>query len=103
MRIIKIATNEDGAHAYQTLSVDIPLPDGYALVPDDVEIPDTIPYVNIEVENYVVTSMTAGKVPEPEPIPEPEPSISVEDTTLDMLADHEARLSEIELGITTDK
>lgn len=39
--------------------------------------------------------------PEPEPIPEPEPSISIEDTTLDMLADHEARLSEIELGITT--
>lgn len=39
--------------------------------------------------------------PDPDPIPEPEPSISVEDTTLDMLADHEARLSEIELGITT--
>lgn len=41
------------------------------------------------------------KVSEPEPVPEPEPSISIEDTTLDMLADHEARLSEIELGITT--
>jgi hypothetical protein len=37
-------------------------------------VPETFPFVEIEVERNVVTKMTAGVVPEPEPEPTPEPT-----------------------------
>ena len=98
MRIIEIKALDNGSHRNQAGGVS-QIPEGYALIPDDMPIPDTFPFVNIEVaeetrynevklyneetEGYdieqipytvmVVTSMTAGVVPErpPEPIPEP--------------------------------
>ena len=71
MRIIKIKALENGAHDNQngTLSY---VPEGWAIIPDTIEIPDTFPFVNIEVEDGVVTKMTEGIVPEPTPMPEPE-------------------------------
>lgn len=77
MKIIKIEPYDNGAHANQTSSSPFPVPDGYALIPDDMPIPDTFPFVNIEVEGDdppVVTKMTAGVVPPPEPEPAPEPA-----------------------------
>jgi hypothetical protein len=75
MRIIEIKALENGAHDNQngTLSK---VPEGWAMIPDTMEIPNTFPFVNIEVENGVVTKMTEGIVPEidPIPIPESEPS-----------------------------
>ena len=44
-----------------------PNPEGYALIPEGMELPDTFPYVNVTVEGNVVTSMTAGTVPEEKP------------------------------------
>ena len=44
------------------------------MVPEEMEIPETFPFVNIEAGDGVVTSMTAGRGPEPEPKPEPEPT-----------------------------
>ena len=73
MLIIEIETQENGAHRNQTGTFRT-IPQGWAEVPSSIEIPDTFPFVNIEVENGVVTSMTAGVVPEPEPEPEPEPT-----------------------------
>lgn len=73
MLIIEIAALENGAHRNQTGTFRT-IPDGWAEVPSSIEIPDTFPFVNIEVEDGVVTSMTAGVVPEPEPMPEPEPT-----------------------------
>ena len=35
-------------------------------------MPDTFPFVDIEVNGQIVIDMTAGTVPEPEPEPEPE-------------------------------
>lgn len=98
MRIIEIKALENGGHNNQNANF-VKIPEGYALIPDDMPIPDTFPFVNIEVaeetrynevKHYneetdeetveripytvmVVTSMTAGVVPErpPEPIPEP--------------------------------
>lgn len=98
MRIIEIKALDNGSHRNQTGGVS-QIPEGYAQIPDDMPIPDTFPFVNIEVaeetrynevKHYneetdeetveripytamVVTSMTAGVVPErpPEPIPEP--------------------------------
>lgn len=73
MRIIKIEAYDNGAHANQTGTFS-KVPDGWAVIPDGMAIPDTFPFVNITVENGVVTSMTAGVVPEPEPTPDPEPT-----------------------------
>ena len=73
MLIIEIAAQSNGAHRNQTGTFHT-IPEGWAEVPSSIEIPDTFPFVNIEVENGVVTSMTAGVVPEPEPEPEPEPT-----------------------------
>ena len=73
MLIIEIAALDNGAHRNQTGTFRT-IPDGWAEVPSSIDIPDTFPFVNIEVEDGVVTSMTAGVVPEPEPEPEPEPT-----------------------------
>lgn len=73
MLIIEIASLDNGAHRNQTGTFRT-IPDGWAIVPAEIEVPDTFPFVNIEVEDGVVTSMTAGVVPEPEPEPEPEPT-----------------------------
>lgn len=81
MRIIEINSLENGAHRNQTGPLSV-VPDGWALIPDTMSIPDTFPFVNITVENGIVTSMTAGTVPEPEPEPTPEPSV---DEILDAL------------------
>ena len=67
MLIIEIAALENGAHRNQTGTFRNGLPDGWAVVPDGLEIPETFPFVNIEAEDSMVTSMTAGTVPEPEP------------------------------------
>lgn len=74
MLIIEIQPLENGAHRNQTCNLNT-IPDGWAEVPSSISVPDTFPFVNIEVENGVVTSMTAGTVPEPEPEPEPAPSL----------------------------
>lgn len=83
MRIIEINALDNGAHNNQTINGVIPVPEGWAVIPDDMTIPDTFPFVNITVADSdeesvpFVTSMTAGEVPEPEPEPEPveEPTV----------------------------
>lgn len=69
MNIIEIAALENGAHRNQNGGISA-VPKGWVIIPDNIAIPDTFPFVDIEVENGVVTSMTAGVVPEPEPEPE---------------------------------
>lgn len=96
MRIIEIAALENGAHRNQNGGVSS-APDGWAVIPDSISIPNTFPFVDIEVEDGVVTAMTAGNVPEPEPEPDPEPT--AQDDTDAMLVDHEYRLTMLELGV----
>ena len=101
MKIIEIKALDNGAHRNQTWnSYDYNIPEGWAEIPDDMPIPDTFPFVNIEVADetrykeiphyneetdeteieripytvMVVTSMTEGVVPEPVPEPIPEPT-----------------------------
>lgn len=73
MRIIEIQTLDNGAHRNQT-TTSTAIPTGWAEIPADVAIPDTFPFVDIQVEGNKVISMTAGVVPDPEPEPEPEPT-----------------------------
>lgn len=77
MRIIEISALDNGAHRNQTINGAIKnVPDGWAVIPDDMAIPDTFPFVNITTDGLLVTSMTAGVVPDPdpEPVPDPEPT-----------------------------
>lgn len=100
MKIIEIQALSNGAHRNQKSDSITTIPKGYAQIPDDMPIPDTFPFVNIEVAEetrykevpryneetdetetervpytiMVVTSMTAGVMPEPVPKPIPEPT-----------------------------
>lgn len=78
MRFIEIEALENGAHRNQDSTLSY-IPEGWAIIPDTIEIPDTFPFVNIEVEDGVVTKMTAGVVPEPIPMPEPKQEPSADD------------------------
>lgn len=74
MKLIEIEALNNGAHRNQASEADIEIMPGWAVIPEEIEIPNTFPFVNIEVENGVVTSMTAGVVPEPDPELEDEPT-----------------------------
>ena len=66
MKIIEIATLPNGAHRNQTWDASVP-PNGWAIIPDNIEIPQTFPFVSITVAGNIVTSMSAGASPEPQP------------------------------------
>lgn len=69
MRIIEIAALDNGAHRNQNGGMSV-VPEGWAVIPETMTIPATFPFVNITVKDGVVTSMTAGIVPEVEPVEE---------------------------------
>lgn len=77
MKIIEIEPLENGAHRNQEFygSLVPQIPDGWAAIQEDMAIPDTFPFVDITVEDGVVTSMTAGEVPDPEPEEQLKPTI----------------------------
>lgn len=95
MKLIEIAALSNGAHKNQTCNFEIDVPDGWAVIPEGMAVPDTFPFVNLTVDGQTVTSMTAGTIPEPEPEPDPEPT--AEDITLDLMAEHEERLCMLEI------
>ena len=74
MLIIEIQPLENGSHRNQTCNLNT-IPEGWAEVPPEISVPDTFPFVDIEVNGQIVIDMTAGTVPEPEPEPEPEPTL----------------------------
>ena len=94
MKLIEITALSNGAHRNQTYNGST-VPDGWAVIPDGMAVPDTFPFVNLTVDGQTVTSMTAGTIPEPEPEPDPEPTS--EDITLDLMAEHEERLCVLEI------
>lgn len=73
MRIIEIQALPNGAHRNQTGNF-LAIPTGWAVIPEDVPIPETFPFVDLTVEGQTVVTMTAGVVPDPDPEPEPEPT-----------------------------
>lgn len=66
MKIIEINQLDNGAHRNQTVNNSFKIPDGWAAIPDNIIIPDTYPFVNIETNGQIVVSMTAKEIPEPE-------------------------------------
>ena len=58
MRYIKIEEYINGAHENFVTEIEISTLEGYALIPDEIEIPSTFPFVNIELdENNIVKKL----------------------------------------------
>lgn len=90
MRAIEIAALSNGAHRNQTgLSV---LPDGWAVIPDDMAC-ENFPFGEVTAEEIdgvmTVTGWTPGAIPEPEPAHEPEPPTDIEARVAALEADAE--------------
>lgn len=81
MRIIEIAPLDNGAHRNQSGGLSV-VPDGWAVVPADMEC-ENFPFGEVEAAEVngvmTVTKWTPGVMPEPEPEPEPEAETSVWD------------------------
>lgn len=77
MRIIEIVTLSNGAHRNQTPSQLSKIPEGWAVIPNDMNTPN-FPFGEITVEDIdgvpTVTSWIPGVMPEPEPESEAEPT-----------------------------
>lgn len=107
MTIIKIIPHVNGGHDNQTASAVIPIPEGWAVIPEELGTPETLenyPFGEITVENLdgtpTVTSWTPLPIPEPEPGPEPELPASLE-TRVEALETETAAISAaIERGLS---
>lgn len=106
MKIIRLEPNPSGGYTpVQDWSGDT-APEGYATIPDGFDLATyyaTSGFVTLTVVDDVVTAMTANQAAKDAndaayPAVEPTEQISEEDTTLDMMADHEYRLCMLELG-----
>ena len=77
MRLIKIEKLENGGHINQTIDKLSKIPEGYAIIPDDMET-ENFPYGDLTTEEIngvvTVTSWTPGEIPEPGPEPGLKPS-----------------------------
>lgn len=124
---VQIKKNMDGSHAFQYGGI---LSSGWAVVPENIEIPDTFPFVNIEVAEITHPAVTVmnSKIVDDELVDEIiilepeytqlevismtegeeiiieelelEPEPTAQDDTDAMLIDHEYRLTLLELGLT---
>lgn len=63
MKIIELQALPNGAHRNQNASTGLFVPEGWAIIPDDMELPASFPFVDVEVESVVVTKLTAREVP----------------------------------------
>ena len=77
MRLVEIAALENGAHRNQTVDVPTIIPDGWALIPDDMET-ENFPFGDLEAAEIdgvmTVTAWIPGTIPEPGPAPVLPPS-----------------------------
>ena len=76
MRIFEIAPLDNGAHRNQNSDLSV-VPEGWALIPADMETPN-FPFGEVEVAEIngvmTVTKWTPSEMPEPEPEPIHEPT-----------------------------
>ena len=86
MNIIEIGALENGAHRNQNGFIG-DIPDGWAVILDGIEVPETFPFVDLAAEDGVVTEMKAGIVPD---VPDPgskKPSVEARLTALEAEAE----------------
>ena len=106
MKIIRLEPNPSGGYPPVQDWSGPSLPEGFAEIPADFDLTTYFEmqgFVALTVVDDMVTAMTANQTAKDAndaayPVVEPTEQISEEDTTLDMLADHEYRLCMMELG-----
>ena len=90
LRIVEIKALPNGAHRNQSHPGFVP--DGWAVVPADMETPN-FPFGEVEIAEVdgvvTVTKWTAGVMPDPAPVPEAEPTTAELLDTLLGVSDHE--------------
>lgn len=68
MNLIQISALENGAHANRCTPWETSVPDGWAQIPEKMELPASYPFVDIEVTVVdgvpTVTAMTAREMPD---------------------------------------
>ena len=99
MKMIELAALENGAHRNQ--SFDGVLPDGWALIPHEMEPLEHFPYGEVEAEEIEGVMTLTGWIPgsKPESLPKPEQEPGFAEDAAAMLIDHEYRLTLLELGL----
>lgn len=63
MRIIEIKPTIDGSHRVEIVEELTEIPQGWALIPEGMFLPNTFPYVDIFVSNGMVTKITPSRIP----------------------------------------
>lgn len=75
MRIVQIEPLENGAHRNQTSNNLTKIPNGWAVIPEEM-VTENFPFGDLMVEEIngimIVTNWIPGVIPEPEPEPTPE-------------------------------
>ncbi len=70
MKIIELSALSNGAHRNMESSAWLAPPEGWAMIPEEMALPDTYPFVEVEAEEIdgvmTVTALTPGTVPEPD-------------------------------------
>lgn len=83
MLMIELAPLDNGAHRNQN-GPEVPLPEGWAKVPPELEAEamSFLPFIELEVEDGQIVGVAQGTVPPPEP-PSPEEQIAELKANLD--------------------
>lgn len=102
-RTIEIAALSNGAHR-NNFGDNVGIPEGWAEIPEGMEIPSTWPFVGVAAVDGIVTELTAGTVPDPEPEPTPEPTVeehvaALEDAACEADTANDARMTDIEKAL----
>lgn len=75
MKIIELSELSNGAHRNMNSEAFLTPPEGWAKIPDEMDLPASYPFVKVEAEEIdgvmTVTNLTPSTVPEPEPRPDP--------------------------------
>lgn len=70
MKIIELSALSNGAHRNMESSAWLAPPEGWAMIPEEMALPDTYPFVEVEAEEIdgimTVTALTPGTMPEPD-------------------------------------
>lgn len=70
MKIIELSALSNGAHRNMKSSAWLAPPEGWAMIPEEMALPDTYPFVGVEAEEIdgimTVTALTPGTMPEPD-------------------------------------
>lgn len=70
MKIIELSALSNGAHRNMESSAWLAPPEGWAMIPEEMALPDTYPFVGVEAEKIdgvmTVTALTPGTMPEPD-------------------------------------